>query len=65
VGSAVRISYDPGSPDDAHDLSISPSYWGYSTGTILITTYAVAVLGITVIAVLVARWLRRQRDLSP
>jgi hypothetical protein len=62
VGSPVRISYDPGAPDDAHDLSISPSYWDYSTGTVMITIYAVAVLGITVTTVLVVRSRRRQRD---
>lgn len=64
VGSAVRVSYDLWSPDDAHDLSISPSYWGYTTGTILITSCAVLVLGTTVTAVLIARSQRRQLPLG-
>jgi hypothetical protein len=59
AGSAVRVSYDPGSPDDAHDLSISPSYWDYTTGTILTASCAVMVLGVTVTAVLIARSRRR------
>jgi hypothetical protein len=58
VGSAVRVSYDLKSPDDAHDLSISPSYWDYTTGTALITIWAVIVLGATIAAVLIARSLR-------
>jgi Protein of unknown function (DUF3592) len=49
IGSAVRVSYDPRSPGDAHDISVNPSRWDLRLG-LMISLIAISSLAIAGLA---------------